>query len=155
MIRRAKEKDTEKILKLLGEVLEIHAALRPDIFIPGTTKYTGEQLVKIFQNDSTPVFVAVDENDDVYGYAFCIFKEEPFSTNMNPLKTLYIDDICVDRAARGRHIGKNLYEYVLKFAKDNGCYNVTLNVWHGNDSAKEFYKKMGMRVKKTEMEAIL
>ena len=43
-IRRAEEKDIEKLIVLLQEVLEIHAALRPDIFISGTTKYTAEDL---------------------------------------------------------------------------------------------------------------
>ena len=40
MIRDAKEKDIPRILELLKQVLQIHADIRPDIFIPGTTKYT-------------------------------------------------------------------------------------------------------------------
>ena len=43
-IRRARETDIPKVLKLLSQVLELHAAIRPDIFIPGTTKYTREEL---------------------------------------------------------------------------------------------------------------
>ena len=40
IIRKAKEKDIPRILELLEQVLQIHADIRPDIFIPGTTKYT-------------------------------------------------------------------------------------------------------------------
>ena len=58
-VRRAEAKDIDKVSKLLSEVLEIHAKLRPDIFISGTTKYTREELTNIFQNDETPVFVAI------------------------------------------------------------------------------------------------
>ena len=92
-VRRAQEKDTDKTMKLLSEVLELHAKLRPDIFISGRTKYTREELNGIFSNDETPVFVAVDDSDEVAGYAFCVIKQPPFSTNMQPVKTLYIDDL--------------------------------------------------------------
>lgn len=39
-IRKAEEKDIPRIMELLGQVLEIHADIRPDIFIPGTTMVT-------------------------------------------------------------------------------------------------------------------
>lgn len=153
-IRKAVEKDLPGVHKLLSEVLEIHAKIRPDIFIPGTTKYTNEELLAIFSNPKTPVFVAV-EGEVVYGHCFTIFKESPFSTNMIPHKYLFIDDLCVDEKARGKHVGQKLYEYVMNYAKENGCYSVTLNVWEGNDSARRFYEHMGFQVKETQMEKII
>lgn len=96
--------------------------------------------------------MAVDDSDTVQGYAFCIFKEPAFSTNMVNVRTLYIDDLCVDSNARGQHIGTTLFDYVMEFAKESGCYTVTLNVWEGNDSARHFYEKMGMFVRETQME---
>ena len=154
-IRRAVEKDAEKTMKLLSEVLELHAKLRPDIFIPGTTKYTREELQEIFRNDSTPVFVAADENDEVMGYAFCVIKRQPFSTNMKDFSTLYIDDLCVDENCRGQHIGSLLFDHVKQFAKEQGCHDLTLNVWEGNDVARAFYETKGMFVKETQMEILL
>ena len=74
---------------------------------------------------------------------------------LQDIKTLYIDDICVDEKARGQHVGKALYEYVRDYAQSVGCNNVTLNVWDGNDAALSFYRKMGMRVQKTTMEIVL
>lgn len=153
-IRRAQDRDTEKILKLLGEVLELHAKLRPDIFIPGSTKYTREELHGIFRNEETPVFVVLDDSDEVAGYVFCVIKQPPFSTNMKPMKTLYIDDLCVDESYRGQHLGTVLFDYVKYFAKQQDCYDITLNVWEGNN-ARKFYDKMGMFVKETQMEIIL
>ena len=154
-IRRAKEKDLEGVLGLLKEVLEIHAKIRPDIFIPGTTKYTREELLVLFEDEKRPVFVALGENGEVLGYAFCILKEQPFSTNMVPFTAMFIDDLCVDGAQRGRGIGRKLFEYVKEEAKRLGCYEVTLNVWEGNDSARRFYEGMGMTVKESQMELIL
>lgn len=154
-IRRAEEKDMVQVHHLLNEVLEIHARIRPDIFISGTTKYTDEELLEIFRDDNRPVFVAVDEKDQVLGYAFCAFQRQPFSTNMRDFKTLYIDDLCVDQKSRGHGTGKALYQFVCDFARKNGCYDITLNVWEGNDSARAFYDRMGLKVKETTLEHIL
>lgn len=155
-VRRAESKDVLRVKELLSQVLEVHAKLRPDIFISGTTKYTNEELEQILTDESRPVFVAVDDADDIaIGHLFCVMKEQPFSTNMHPFKTMYIDDICVDENARGKHVGTALYEFALQYAKEQGCYDVTLNVWEGNDSARAFYEKMGMFVKETQMEVIL
>lgn len=154
-IRKAIEKDIPKISDLLSQVLEIHAQIRPDIFIPGTTKYTHDELAEMFKDDKKPIFVAVNEEDEVIGYAFCVLKEQPFSNNMIPFQSMYIDDLCVDKNARGMHIGQALFEYVKQEAKERGCYEITLNVWEGNDSAKYFYEKMGLTPQKTQMEYTL
>ena len=45
MIRKAEERDIPRIMELLGQVLQIHADIRPDIFIGETTKYTKEELM--------------------------------------------------------------------------------------------------------------
>ena len=155
LIRKAEEKDIPRILELLGQVLQIHADIRPDIFISGTTKYTTDELTELLKNEEKPVYVAADEADVCVGYAFCQLKEQPFSNNMVPFKSLFIDDLCVDQETRGQHIGESLFEYVKKEAKQLGCYEVTLNVWAGNTSAEKFYEKMGMRTKERQMEYIL
>ena len=153
-IRRAKEKDIAKVSQLLSQVLEIHAALRPDIFISGTTKYTPEELLAIFSDENKPVYVAAGDEDEVMGYAFCQIRQQPFSNNMIPFTSIYIDDLCVDEACRGRGIGEALFEHVKNEARRMGCYEVNLNVWEGNE-ARRFYEKMGMKPKETQMEIIL
>ncbi len=154
-IRNAQKKDAEQIIDLLKQVLELHAAIRPDIFISGTTKYTKDEVTAIIKDKQRRTFVAEDDNGKVLGYALCIIKEQPFSNNMIPFTTLYIDDLCVDNNARGKHIGTLLFDYVKEEAKKIGCYEITLNVWEGNNTAKAFYDKMGMKPKETQMELIL
>ena len=153
-IRRASVKDTDAVMRLLSQVLEIHAKIRPDVFIPGTTKYSPAELAEIFADDMRPVYVAVNDKDEVLGYCFCMIREQPNSANMIPFTSVYIDDLCVDETARGMHIGEALFEYTKQEAKKLGCYEVYLNVWEGND-AKQFYERMGMKVKNTYMEYIL
>ena len=155
VIRRAKNTDMPGINKLLEQVLMVHHNGRPDLFKSGAKKYTDEELVEIIRDDSKPIFVAVDEADKVLGYAFCVFQQHINNNILTDVKTLYIDDLCVEEALRGQHIGKQLYEYVLAFAKDQGCYNVTLNVWACNESAMRFYQKCGLLPQKVGMEKII
>ena len=84
-----------------------------------------------------------------------MIKEQPFSNNMVQFKTFFIDDLCVDQNVRGMQVGKSLFDFVKEEARRLGCYDLTLNVWEGNNSAKHFYEKMGMKVKETQMEFIL
>lgn len=153
MIRKAEKGDIKRIMELLHQVNMVHHVMRPDLFKPHTTKYNEQELEAMLNDDSNPIFVYDDGN--VLGHAFCQISEVKDHRLLQDIKTLYIDDICVDEQARGKHIGKALYEFVRDYAKAIGCYNITLNVWEGNDSALCFYKSMGMHVQKTGMETIL
>lgn len=152
-IRKAENRDIPRILELLSQVLEVHAKGRPDLFKSGTTKYGEEELSEIISDPERPIFVG-ENGGVVRGYAFCVFQRHD-DRNTPKFTTLYIDDLCVDEQSRGMHVGKSLYEHVLKFAKEKGCYNVTLNVWACNESAMKFYEKCGLQIQKIGMEKIL
>lgn len=154
VIRRAEIRDIQTIDKLLFQVHKVHSDVRPDLFKQGAKKYTDKELVSILSNDDAPVFVA-EKDDAVVGYAFCIKKQFLDDNNMTDVKTLYIDDLCVDENERGAGIGKTLYEYVINYAAENDYYNVTLNVWADNKNAVAFYEKIGLRIQKIGMEKIL
>lgn len=154
-IRRAKDTDMYGINKLLQQVLMVHHNGRPDLFKANAKKYTDKELIEILSDDSSPIFVAVDEDDNVLGYAFCKFIQHLNNNIMTDIKTLYIDDLCVDETQRGMHLGTQLYDYVINFARESGCYNLTLNVWSCNESAIKFYEKCGLVPQKVGMEKIL
>ena len=153
-IRRAVQNDIPALSELLRQVCNVHHQGRPDLFKPDGTKYTSEQLTELIADDSRPIFVAETE-EGVKGYAFCMFKQHMNDTCVTDIRTLYIDDLCVDEHCRGKHIGRQLYEYVLQFARESGCYNVTLNVWCCNPDAIQFYEKCGLVPQKIGMEKIL
>lgn len=155
LIRRAAEQDMKGINCLLKQVLMVHHNGRPDLFKEGGKKYTDEQLRDILQDALRPVFVAVDEKEAVLGYAFCILQQHADDNILTDIKTLYIDDLCVDEGMRGQQIGKRIYQYVLKYAKQEACYNVTLNVWSCNEGAMRFYEACGLKPQKVGMEVIL
>ena len=153
MIRKAEKRDVGRIIELLHQVNMVHHVIRPDLFKPYTTKYDEQALEELLNNGNKPIFVFDD--GVVQGYAFCQVTEVKNDQLLQDIKTLYIDDICVDETARGKHVGKALYDYVHDYALSIGCYNITLNVWEGNELAICFYRNMGMQVQKTTMETIL
>lgn len=155
MVRRAKIEDIPRILELLVQVDMVHHNGRPDIFKGPATKYSEEELLEIINDEKSPVFVCLDEDGVVLGHAFCQHKQVLGDRVLTDIRTLYIDDICVDEASRGKGVGKKLYEHVMDYARDNGFYNVTLNVWDCNPDAYRFYEKMGFKVQKTGMEIVL
>lgn len=152
-IRRADKRDMEKIKDLLNQVLMVHHNGRPDIFKADCRKYTDSELEELIKDDMRPIFVA-DENG-ILGYAFCVIKERKNHNILTDMKTLYIDDLCVDENTRGKHVGTALYDYVKEYAREIGCYNLTLNVWSCNESAVKFYEKRGLKPQATTMEAVL
>lgn len=155
-IRRAENRDIPRIHELLTQVNNVHAQGRPDIFKSGNRKYTDEQLVEIIGNrDKTPIFVLVDDEDVVLGYCFSIVEQFINDNNRTDIKTLYIDDLCVDETFRRQHIAKRLFDHVTSWARSNGFYNITLNVWECNPGARAFYDKCGMKPLKTYLETIL
>ena len=157
-IRRATIADMPGINKLLHQVLMVHHNGRPGLFKANAKKYTDDELALIIAEDKAPIFVAVEENapeGEILGYAFCVFQQHMDNNILTDVKSLYIDDLCVDEEKRGLHIGKELYEYVLLYAREQRCYNVTLNVWSCNVSAMKFYEKCGLVPQKVHMEKIL
>ncbi len=154
-IRRAKEQDMDGINKLLQQVCLVHHKGRPDLFKYGAKKYTDEELRRIINDDLRPILTATDEEGNVLGYAFCIFQQHLKDNILTDIKTLYIDDLCVDENLRGQHIGRQLYEAVLAYARAHDCYNVTLNVWSLNEPAMKFYQACGLKPQKVGMETIL
>ena len=153
-VRRAEIRDIPAILNLLVQVDLVHHNGRPDLFKGPATKYNAAELETILTDEETPVFVCTDTEDRVLGHGFCVMQHSGGHLLVEHT-TVYIDDICVDEAARGKGVGRALYEHILSFAREKGAYNVTLNVWSCNPGAMAFYEKLGLVPYKVGMEKIL
>lgn len=150
-IRRAKEEDAEAIGRILFEVHAVHHAIRPDLFLEGKRKYDEAEMKALLNR--TPVLVA-EEEGNVIGYAVCCLQETK-GGSMAAHKTLYLDDLCVDEKSRKQGVGKRLFAAVEALARELNCYDLTLNVWEGNDAARAFYDNLGMKPLKTYLEKVL
>lgn len=153
-ICRAETRHIPAMIDLLKQVGQVHHQGRPDLFRAGAQKYDEAALSALLKDETRPVFIAEEEHR-VLGYCFCILQTISGDPVLADRKTVYIDDLCVDEASRGKHVGKVLYQHVLSFARALGFDSVTLNVWAFNESALGFYKAMGMKPQKIGMEAIL
>ena len=154
MIRKALEKDIPEILNLLKQVNLVHHKGRPDLFKIGT-KYSETDLKHLMHNPNNPILVYTDQNDEVLGYCFCVIVRRDSDPILTDVKTLYIDDLCVDERCRRKGIGKALYGSAVELAKKIGCHNLTLNAWACNPSALGFYKSLGLVPQKVCLEKII
>ncbi len=152
MIRRAEEKDAPRISALLKQVLEVHAAVRPDMYRSGTQKYSEADVKKLLADPDCVLFVETDETDRTVGYAICFVHEIGDDGIVVGRRELYIDDLCVDETARRTGVGQRLFEHVKAFAKEQGFDWITLNVWNDNVNALAFYRRMGLTERKTILE---
>lgn len=154
-VRRAEERDVPEILRLLVQVNMVHHTIRPDLFKGPATKYTEAELADLIAREDDPIFILPAGEGRIAGYIFCRAETVEESNLRTGIRTLYIDDLCVDEACRHMGVGEKLYRYALSYARDRGFYNVTLHVWGGNDGADRFYEKMGMKPQFTCLEMIL
>lgn len=150
-IRRAIEGDIPGIRKLLFQVNQVHADGRPDLFKSGGIKYTQEDLKQIISDDTRPVFV-YEEDGEILGYTFIWYEQVEDTTSTYPVKSMYIDDLCVDEKARGQHVAKKLFDFLKEHAKEETCDRITLHVWECNPNAAGFYEHMGMKPLYTNLE---
>ena len=154
IIRKAVRADIPQILRLLVQVNMIHHNGRPDIFKGPATKFDEAQLCALLQDETKPVFVCAEE-ESVLGYVFCDLRVTPDGPMLVGQSTLFVNDLCVDEAARGRGVGKALMEHVKQVASEAGCRSITLNVWACNEGARRFYEAIGMQERLRVMELTL
>ena len=153
-IRFARTEDVPGILALLRQVGKVHHNIRPDLFRAGAQKYSASEVLAMLDSPDTPIFVAT-EGSKLLGYGFCMLRQVSQDPVLRDCLSLYIDDLCVAESCRGQHVGTALYETICKYARLRKCYNVTLNVWCGNESAMKFYEHCGLKPQKIGMESIL
>ena len=95
-IRYAGTQDIPGLDRLLSQVLTVHHNGRPDLFRANARKYNDDELKEILEDTTRPVFVADDGAGNILGYAFCVFQQHINDNILTDIKSLYIDDLCVD-----------------------------------------------------------
>ena len=149
-------RDIPRIHELLTQVNNVHANGRPDLFKSGNRKYTDEQLRQIIANvENSPIFVLVDDNDMVLGYCFGIVEQFINDNNRTDVKTLYIDDLCVDEKCRRQHIAKPALRACAELCPQQRLLQHHAQRVGVQPGARAFYDKCGMKPLKTYLETIL
>ena len=96
----------------------------------------------IFSQDShVKVFVAVNDEDKICGFALILKTFSTFKAKTN----YFIEDLFVFPEYRNLGIGKQLFDYIKDFAKKHGAYKVEWYVNNANHGAVDFYKNIGAK----------
>lgn len=129
-IRRAVKEDCPRLLELVKELAQYEKA-------PEEVTVTLEHFVDsgFGQEPVWWAFVA-EENDLVLGFALYYIR---YSTWKG--QRMYLEDILVTEQARGKGIGKLLFDQLIVEAKEKNLSGIVWQVLEWNEPAINFYKK--------------
>ena len=90
-----------------------------------------------------PVFgyFVAEEDGEIKGIALYYYR---YSTWKG--KSLYLEDLVVRASARGRGLGKRLFDAIVEEAKATRCRQINWQVLDWNEPAIRFYKRLGAQL---------
>ncbi len=149
MIREAKEKDFNTLLKVFREVQNLHATNEPNIF-KFTDPIKPDEFKEMVKNPNIKIFVSVDENI-VNGFLIGSVIERESNLTLSR-KQFVIENLAVLKSKHNKSIGKSLINKAKEFAEVQKCDSLILSVWCFNSNALGFYKHLGFEEKSIKME---
>ncbi len=154
-IRQATHEDAHLLAELSTYVQQVHVEVRPSTFRPAEVT---EGLIK-FYADLLPqpdcYFFIVEDEGTAVGYVFVKHMDRPANPFTHADTFLHIDQISVNLDARGKGYGKALMQTIYNLAAQHGIQRITLDVWHFNTIAIEFYHNLGFTPFMQRMEIFL
>ena len=128
-IRKAEITDVPAILALIQELAVFEKA-------PEQVINTTAQLVQDgFGTSPLYICFVAELQDQIIGMSFCYTR---YSTWKGPC--LYLEDLIITEAYRGKGYGKLLFEYTLQYAKSHQFKRLQWQILDWNESAIDFYK---------------
>lgn len=134
-VRAATTADVDRVLALMRE-LAVYERLEHELV------NTPERLAaQLFDRDAWPrVECLVAETDDsIAGYALFFGTYSSFRGNPR----IWLEDLCVTEAARGRGVGEALMCALARIAVERGCTKLAWDVLDWNEPARGFYERLG------------
>ncbi len=132
-IRQAALDDVKNILHIYTEALDNGRVL--------SVEKAQEIFLKQQQYPDYQVFVAVNEQQIVGSFALLIM--ENMAHNGTP--SAVVEDVGVLPMMQGKGIGKLMMEFALKYAKEKGCYKMSLSSNLRREKAHQFYESLGFQ----------
>ncbi|WP_245197757.1 GNAT family N-acetyltransferase [Acinetobacter nosocomialis] len=89
-----------------------------------------------FFDEKEPIYCAVAKNKQgILGFVTYMFHRSTWAEN----NYCYLEDLYVSPEVRGRHIGKQLIEYVQKQATQHSCERLYWHTQESNQKAQKLY----------------
>lgn len=109
----------------------------------GSPPLTAEQFEIFYLRPDPPMrLLLANEQDRVVGMISWTVTHELYSAETR----VYISDLAVETAARGRGVGAALMKEVIAWAATFGAHKLGWDVWRYNETAKAFYADIGGHV---------
>ncbi|MDA3614129.1 GNAT family N-acetyltransferase [Polluticaenibacter yanchengensis] len=133
-IRWAEERDCERMLELVKELAVYEKEPQAVTVTLDHFRQSGFGPAPVWK-----AFVAeklIDNKMIVIGFALFYIRYSTWKGQM-----VYLEDFYVMEEHRGQKTGKELFETVVNYAKENGYYGMIWQVLDWNEPAINFYKK--------------
>ncbi len=153
-IRKAKKEDMNDIITIMIEIAELHEKGRKDMFKKKEKNSLKKELTQKFIDKNYNILVATKE-EKIVGILIYKYKKIENHSNLRDAKILWIEEIGIKEEYKRKGIGTILINKAKEMAVKENCVRVELNCWGFNKSAIEFYKNVGMREQRINMEIIL
>lgn len=142
-----KTNDPKLIATLNEPVQNLHHELYPDMFKPYEFQAVHDYFNNVVSKENHH-FIVCEENEVALGYVWfeeVVREETAFSSSKH---YIYIHQISVNEASRGKGVGKLLFTPIMELAKEKHIKRIGLDYWVRNSSAKQIYEKLGFELEK-------
>lgn len=132
-----------KLEKITPNIIQAFKRLIPqlstDCHLPSE-----KDLTDIINSESTNLFVAED-NNEIIGTLSLIFNKIPTGNKV------WIEDVVVDKASRGKGVGKELILFAMKYVKNKNFESINLTSSPERIGANKLYQKLGFFKRNTNV----
>lgn len=147
-IRFAIQEDYEKLIELIKQIHNQHVGYNPDVFKNVEIPMSKEEFINLLSENS--IIVGLVDNK-IIGYTYFLVRQNRCNILVDR-KFIFIDSIVILNEFQGRGYGKLFIEYLKKYAKENNCDSLELNVNAKNKAAINFYLNNDFSERERRME---
>ena len=134
-IRPVEEKDMEEIYRLYGEFAAYEKL--EDYFSASM-----DELGRLIFEDNLLHMLKAETGGEIAGFAAYYYQVVSFPAK----KVLYLEDIYVRKAQRGKGIGNRFLERLEEIARENDCLKMSWKCLGWNKSSRSFYEHIGAKL---------
>lgn len=140
MITIEETRDAALLATLNESVQRLHHEMHPEIFKAFDKAAITAALTEHINRPSWRAYIAFDGGAPV-AYILFFAKGQPENAFKYATRSLYIDQIGVQREYKGKGIGKMLLSHVELWARENSITVIELDHWATNHVAAAFFEK--------------
>ena len=132
-----------KLTTVTDQILIAFEKLIPQLG-PGCDLPTKKGLEVIVNSDASLIFMA-EENNEILGTLTLVFNKIPTGDKV------WIEDVVVDKSARGKGVGIKLLEFAIGYVQSQGIKNINLTSSPDRVAANKLYQKLGFIQRETNV----